>query len=390
MNLFLNLAQSHTRNSPSNQFLKNNNKLNLHTVSNKNIINQGNKLTKLTLFNQKRNSSKLLLIKPNDSIKIKEITQTEYSKENTLSPNLSNNKTSNIFTKAFETKNYNIKNIANPMNYLERNNSIKFHSNKILINLKRRYSVLSQAHQSLDQQYGLCAFPKRSRRCTLNESPSAQKTFFTSIPIEKASKRNSMSSKNSYSRLKLRKEYYNAIKLKELKSQVKKFESSEKFHPNEKIIEKYLSSPDRFTNKKINKKINLRKKLRINWQKNSIMSINNNVYTVPSTKSNKSKSLYEKINSVHKESDINRINVKYTKYDYNYEKTDKILKNALKKINLMGDEVTEYLKEIALEYKKELGEYTFYNGKGIYTNHLKILKKNDDKLAFMLTNELAE
>lgn len=390
MNLFLNLAQSHTRNSPSNQFLKNNNKLNLHTVSNKNIINQGNKLTKLTLFNQKRNSSKLLLIKPNDSIKIKEITQTEYSKENTLSPNLSNNKTSNIFTKAFETKNYHIKNITNPMNYLERNNSIKFHSNKILINLKRRYSVLSQAHQSLDQQYGLSAFPKRSRRCTLNESPSAQKTFFTSIPIEKASKRNSMSSKNSYSRLKLRKEYYNAIKLKELKNQVKKFESSEKFHPNEKIIEKYLSSPDRFTNKKINKKINLRKKLRINWQKNSIMSINNNVYTVPSTKSNKSKSLYEKINSVHKESDINRINVKYTKYDYNYEKTDKILKNALKKINLMGDEVTEYLKEIALEYKKELGEYTFYNGKGIYTNHLKILKKNDDKLAFMLTNELAE
>ena len=156
MNLFLNLTQSHTRNSPSNQFLKNNNKLNLHTVSNKNIIKQGNKLTKLTLFNQKRNSSKLLLIKPNDSIKIKEITQTEYSKENTLSPNLSNNKTSNIFTKAFETKNYNIKNIANPMNYLERNNSIKFHSNKILINLKRRYSVLSQAHQSLDQQYGLC------------------------------------------------------------------------------------------------------------------------------------------------------------------------------------------------------------------------------------------
>lgn len=391
MNLFLNLAQSHTRNPPSNQFLKNNNKLNLHTVSNKDNINQGNKLTKLSLFNQKGKSSKLLLRKPSDSIQIKEITQTEYSKENTLSPSPSNIKSNDIFTKAFEAKNYHIKNIkTNPIDFLERNNSIKFNSNKILINLKRRYSVLSQAHQNLDQQYGLSAFPKRPRRCTLNESPSAQQTFFTSIPIEKASKRNSMSSKNSYSRLKLRKEYYNAIKLKELKNQVKKFESSEKFHPNEKIIEKYMSSPDRFTNKKINKKINLRKKLKINWQKDSIMSINNNVYTVPITKSNKSKSLYEKINSVHKESDINRINVKYTKFDYNYEKTDKILKNALKRINLMGDEVTEYLKEIALEYKKELGEYTLYNGKGIYTNHLKILKKDDDKLAFLLTNELAE
>ena len=267
----------------------------------------------------------------------------------------------------------------NPIN-LGKKNSFQNNSNKILINLKKR----------IVQKYGLSTFQKNIRRCSLNESPSIQQTFFTSIPIEKASKRNSQSSKISFSKLKLRREYYKSIKLKELINQVKKFEISENFQPNEKIIEKYLSSPDRFVNKKNSKKINLKKKFIINPKINKILEVNKNVYTIPSSKSNKSKSLYEMINNIHKESDTNKINVFYRKFDNNYEKTDKILKNALKKLNIMGDEVTEYLKEIALEYKKELGEYTFYNGKGIYTNHLKILKKDDDKLAFLLTNELIE
>ena len=56
----------------------------------------------------------------------------------------------------------------------------------------------------------------------------------------------------------------------------------------------------------------------------------------------------------------------------------------------MKDEVTEYLQEIALEYKKEIGDFTFHNGKGIFTNHLKILKKNEDILAFILSNEILD
>ena len=56
----------------------------------------------------------------------------------------------------------------------------------------------------------------------------------------------------------------------------------------------------------------------------------------------------------------------------------------------MSDEVTEYLKEIAIDYKKEIGEFTFYNGKGIYSNHLSILKKNDELLASIQSNDLVE
>ena len=56
----------------------------------------------------------------------------------------------------------------------------------------------------------------------------------------------------------------------------------------------------------------------------------------------------------------------------------------------MNDEVTEYLKDVAIDYKKEIGDFTFYRGKGIYSNHLATLKKNENLLAFMLTNELVE
>ena len=56
----------------------------------------------------------------------------------------------------------------------------------------------------------------------------------------------------------------------------------------------------------------------------------------------------------------------------------------------MNDKVTEYLKNIAIDYKKDIGDFTFYRGKGIYTNHLAILKKNENLLAFMLSNDIIE
>ena len=381
MKLFLNISNLSTRNSQSNQFLKNNkNTFNLHIVSN----NNKNQRNNLSLFNKKEKTSKLYLKKPNNSIQIKEITKREYSKNNTISPK--KNKSKNILTGTFEGKKYNIKNYQ--IHSLKKN-SLK-NNNKLLINLKKRYSIFSQTHKNLDQKYGLFTLEKTSTK-SVKETPSIPPTFFTSVPLEKTSKRNSNDSKSwAYSKLLLRKEYYNAIKLNELKIQVKKFENSENFEANKKIIEKYLSSPDRFKNEKNSKHFNLKKKLRINSQKKPRMIFENNIYSTPKTKSNKSKSLYERINIIEKESDMNKIYVEYSKIDHNYEKTDKILKNALKKIKITNDEATNYLKEIALEYKRELGEYTFYNGKGIYTNHLKILKKGENKLAFMLTNELLD
>ena len=357
---------------------------------------------RLTLFNHKKEKeSKIILRKPINSKSIEKINETEYTNNIKLNSKYSNIKINNYLSTTIESNKNNIhKNSINSednlYNNISRKSSIKdnnefINKNTILINLKKRNSVFTNNHQNLNQIYGFSLMPKKAR-ASLNRLSNIKNTFFTSIPIENYNYIKQNKSLNKlFSKSKLRKEYYSSIKLKELKNQVEKFETSEKFIPNEKMIEKYLSSPDRFINKKYAKTINLKKRIKLGQTKcKSKLLLNKNIYSMPNTKSKRSKSLYLEINNIQKESDVNKNNVKNSKYDYNYEKTDKILKNSMKKINLMNDEVNEYLKEIAIDYKKEIGEFTFYNGKGIYSNHLSILKKNDNILAFMLSNDLGD
>ena len=173
--------------------------------------------------------------------------------------------------------------------------------------------------------------PKKARP-SLNKRPNLKDIFFTSILFENNYIKHNKSLSKLFSKSQLRKEYYSSIKLKELKNQIEKFESSEKFIPNEKLIEKYLSSPDKFINKKYAKTINLQKRIKISQKKyKPKLLLNKNIYTMPNIKSKRTKNLYLEINNIQKESDINKKKVKNSKYDYNCQKTDKILKNSIKK-----------------------------------------------------------
>ena len=405
MNLFLKNGRLHTKNSSNNSAIpKIKSKFKINTPSKKTI----NHRNKLSLFNPKEKRNNLFLKMPNESLKKYELTQTEYT----------NNKKNfdKILSKTFETKNNNLSyhtiKIEEDNLYKNRSNKLLYKvnkddsdNNKMLISLKKRNSVFVKEPQNLNKIYGLAALPSTPRihhLNSLNENMASPVTFFTTIPIEnnntkkynskeiENSKKNSLNSFSKiFQKLKIKKNYYEMLKLKELKNQIHKFEMSEKFQPNEKLIEKYLSSPDKFINKKYEKSLNL-KNLKINLKDMPKYDNKKILYTIPHKKSNKSNPLYEAINNLQKDSEINKNNVINSKYDYNYEKTDKILKNALKRINLMNDEVTEYLKDVAIDYKKEIGDFTFYRGKGIYSNHLATLKKDENLLAFMLTNELVE
>ena len=394
MNLFLKNGRSLKNKNPSIPKIKNIFKYNKPSKSNINYRN------KISLFNNKEKGSSLYIKIPNKSLKNDEIIKTEYSNQNHLLSKTLEIKKNNISQKAItegnkdKSKSNKSLNIFNNSNRnLDIDNSFK--KGKILINLKKRHSVFTKENQNLKKTYGLLSLPK-TPRLTSKGNPTIFETFFTSIPIEdnNISKENNQNSNISslFTKLKLKKENYDTIKLKELKNQIQKFENSENFQPNEKIIEKYLSSPERFINEKHSKRISLRKKKKININiKDKIKLLNTkNTYSIPLCKSNKYLILYDKINSIYKEADINKMNVNKSKSCDNYEKTNKILKNSLKKINIMNDEVTEYLKEIAIEYKKEIGDFTFYNGKGIFTNHLSKIKKDENLLAFILTNELCE
>ena len=403
MNLFLKNGRSFScKKSKYSSDIKLNNKYIINTPSKK-VINHRNKVY---FLNPNYNKHNLFLKLPNESLMQYELTQPNPSKKK--------NTTNNLLSKTFDGNNSNIsksstikKTKKDKLQKYKSNtilyniNKYDIEKNKTLISLKKRKSVFNKGHNKLNKMYGLSMISNNPN--SYNDNVTSPETFFTSIPVDinsskKFNKKEENSKRNNQNlmmmsliqKLKLNKNYYETLKLKELKNQVHKFENSESFQPNEQLIEKYLSSPDIFINKK-NAKKKYKKKLKLFKENyNPALDKNKLIFTIHKKKSKESNYIYKTINYLEKESEIYKNNVINSKCDYNYEKTDNILKNALKKIDVMDDEVTEYLKKIAIDYKKEIGDFTFYRGKGIYTNHLAILKKNENLLAFMLSNDIIE
>ena len=266
---------------------------------------------------------------------------------------------------------------------------------KSKIKSKKRNSVFIRDNSSLRETYGIIS---KSERMYLND-PSLHDTFFTSIPIESnaikkygGSKRSSITSLlGTIPQLKPKTNYFNNIHLKELKNQIKDFETSKNFEPNEKKIAEYKSSPERFSSKKYTNKIDFRKKIKINQEIRPKITMKK---TMPTTqkkiKSNVSKCLYTIMNNLQTKSEKYSKSANFIKHNYKYDMTDRVLRNVLDGNDLWNSDLDNYIKGITMDYKKKIGDFTFYRGKGIFSNHLRNLMKNERKIAFMLTNELIE
>ena len=260
MNLFLKNGRSFSKNkSKYSSDLKINNKCTINTSSKK-VINHRNKVY---FLNHKKNNKHNLFLKiPKESLIKYELTQIG-------SPN-NKNISKNVMSKTFESYNSNINYNTTQnekMDKLFKNRSNKtickinkygMGKNKSINNLKKRKSLFNKGHNILNKMYGLSIVTNNPNSC--NDNITSPETFFTSIPIEinnsskkfnnketENSKRNSQNLMMSLiQKLRLKKNFYETLKLKELKNQIHKFEISEHFQPSEQLIEKYLSSPDIF------------------------------------------------------------------------------------------------------------------------------------------------
>ena len=325
-------------------------------------------------------------------------TEMLYSNQNLLNPEsniiLNNHKSNKSLNKTNDS--FDISNINKDNN---KNNNFQIN------NLKRRNSHVKE-NTNLDKINELS--PKSQRLhylSTLNENenqnPPSQETFFTSIPIDliikKFNNKENINKKNSKTtlltivpQLKNKKSYYNNIHLKELKSQVLKFENSKNFDANEKKIEKFISNQDRFINKKFSTKVKVGKRIKLKVEGKSKIFAKNNKSTMPHIRPGTSRTLYKIIDDLQKESEGNNDKVMKIKYDYNYDRTDRVLKNVLNGNDLWNTELNNYIKKITLDYKKNMGEFTFYRNRGIFTSHLENLIKNEKLLALMVTKDLFE
>lgn len=378
-----------------------------NSISSKNHLN-----LKKTLFKTSDKMPYLSLnIPPSDSVK--EIPKHKLSNEISSKASL-NAKLNNLLTTIeTEMKSKNIQQIIKSESNLilakNRSNKTLKRVNNIIIDdekddeetkknkikSRKRNSVFNRDNSIFKETYGIIS---KSERMYLND-PSAHDTFFTSIPIESntikkygGSKRTSITSLlEIIPQLKPKRNYFNIVHLKELKHQIQNFETSKNFDPNEKKIKEYLSTPERFSSKKYTNKIDFRKKIKINQEIRPKITMKKTIHMTPNNiKSNVSKCLYKIMNNLQTKSEKYSKSVNYIKHNYKYDMTDRILRTVLDGNDLWNSDLDNYIKGITMDYKKKIGDFTLYRGKGIFSNHLRNLMKNEKKLAFMLTNELVE
>lgn len=378
-----------------------------NSLSTKNHLN-----IKKSLFKTNNNMPYLSLKVPSDSVK--EISKNKLPNEISSKASLKE-RLNELLTKTIETEmiskinQQTIKSESNLVKPKNRSNkSLKKVTNIIIddekddeetkknkIKSRKRNSVFIRDNSSFKETYGIIS---KSERMYLND-PSAHDTFFTSIPIDSntikkygGSKRSSITSLlEIIPQLKPKTNYFNIIHLKELKNQIQNFETSKNFDPNEKKIAEYLSSPERFSSKKYTNKIDFRKRIKINQEIRPKITMKKAMLTTPNNiKSNVSKSLYKIMNNLQTKSEKNSKSANVIKHNYKYDMTDRVLRNVLDGHDLWNSDLDNYIKGITMDYKRKIGDFTFYRGKGIFSNHLRNLMKNERKIAFMLTNELAE
>ena len=320
-----------------------------------------------------------------------------------------------IETKSFNNKhNYNrIKSICNSGFYENKINKAihsinAFNSNfndtvlkNKVINLKKRNSELDKEYPNLKILNGSSTKTPRFHKInSLNEHQTSPETFFTSVPIDSNSAKqfSSNSKKDSINsmisiipNITMNKNYYGLIQLNELKNQIHNFEISKNFEPDEITIGKNLINIGKFINKKNNDKFDIKRKIKLNKEKKSKgVQSRGGVGSIPNIRTKLSKCINDAMNNLEVETEMNKNTVKDIKSNFNSEKTDRFFKNMLSGNDLWNTDINEYIKETALDYKKEIGDFTFYKGKGIYKNHLKNFIKNEKLLAFAFQNELKE
>lgn len=294
----------------------------------------------------------------------------------------------------------NINAFNNNINDNQKHNHNSVQKNKV-INLKKRNSELDKDYPNLNILNGSSAKTPRFHKInSLNEHPTSPETFFTSVPLDSNSAKqySSNSKKDSINsmisvipNLTMNKNYYGLIQLNELKNQIHNFEISKNFEPDEITISKNLINIGKFINKKYNDKIDLKRKIKLNKERKlKGGQVRRGVGSIPNIRTKLSKCINDVMSNLEIETEMNKYTVKDIKSNYNLDKTDRFFKHMLNWNNLWNTDVNEYIKETALDYKKEIGDFTFYKGKGIYKNHLKNFIKNEKIMALAFQNALKE
>lgn len=184
------------------------------------------------------------------------------------------------------------------------------------------------------------------------------------------------------------KNLYRDIKINDLMKEVSKFEQSNSFHPNQQKIEKNKTDNEKFISKRSKKIQGFKGYLSKNKiYKNEIQSklksfINDISYiTPPTVNSPESLSIYNELNNLQKISDRKKCFIVGTKKNFSFDKTKKLLNEIVNQDKNFDEEVNDYLKGETLDFQRNIGDFIFYKGKGLFAENALEIKKAEEVLS---------
>jgi len=185
---------------------------------------------------------------------------------------------------------------------------------------------------------------------------------------------------------KIQKRFHQKIYLRNLNSQIQKFEESHRYFPDEELIKLNKNLPSKFQRNLFSRQIKraskcndffikkfpfkLQKLRKISNKKNKHIS-----HQIPCN-SEKLKSLLKNVEKVNKKMKISKKYLKNLDFRLRTKNLNKIINFVIPHENNVKD-IDEEFKDETVKYHKKMGDFFFYKGNGIFSGHLSHLLRGD-------------
>ena len=177
-------------------------------------------------------------------------------------------------------------------------------------------------------------------------------------------------------------QFHQRIYLRNLRSQIGKFEESDQFYANEGQIKSNAILPNKFQRdifvrqiKKASKYNDFFfKKFPFNLAK--LRKKRNKSTPVHKSSNNNSKKFLKNIQTANKKINSSNIFIKNLGFELKKKKLQKIIDFVIPKENNVKD-IDEEFKEETVNYHRNMGNFFFYKGSGVYSNHLSYILRGD-------------
>lgn len=185
---------------------------------------------------------------------------------------------------------------------------------------------------------------------------------------------------------KIQKKFHQKVYLRNLNSQIQKFEESHRYYPNEELIKSNTNLPSKFQRNIFSRQVKRASKFndffmkkfpfKLENSKKTSLKKNKKIYHQNLCNSDKLKKLLKNVDKVNKKMKISKKYLKNLDKRLRTKNLNKIINFVIPHENNAKD-IDEEFKDETIKYHRNMGDFFFYKGNGIFSGHLSHVLRGD-------------